>query len=165
MRTLCRHISFVRCCADIVSTLCGYTSPGIYVRTMSALYPSSVFSSGSGFHPLCFKWRVFSAHSVRCWKNHDGRTTLGSRMKQTRRQFQLYTPCLPIWVIRISYFNFNLKIHKVCWKYHRKNSGAINQDPVIIPKDACEFHLIVQTILTFESGNIFQHPVFMYFLL
>ena len=40
VRTLCRH------CADIVPKLCGHISPGIYVRTMSALYPSSVFSSG-----------------------------------------------------------------------------------------------------------------------
>ena len=31
------HISFVRC---------RHISPGIYVRTMSALHPSSVFSSG-----------------------------------------------------------------------------------------------------------------------
>ena len=31
--------------ADIVRTLCGHISQGIYVRTMSALYPSSVFSS------------------------------------------------------------------------------------------------------------------------
>ena len=37
--TLCQH------CADIVPTLCWHISPGIYVRTMSALYPSSVFSS------------------------------------------------------------------------------------------------------------------------
>ena len=46
VQTLCRHISFVRCCADIVRTLCGHISLGIYVRTMSALYPSSVFRSG-----------------------------------------------------------------------------------------------------------------------
>ena len=39
------HISLVRCCADIVRALCGHISPGIYVRTKSALYPSSVFSS------------------------------------------------------------------------------------------------------------------------
>ena len=56
--TLCPHnISLVRhmyilhemlCghCADIVPTLCGHISPGIYFRQMSALYPSSVFSSG-----------------------------------------------------------------------------------------------------------------------
>ena len=44
--SLVRHISFVRCCADIVPTLCGHISPGIYDFTMSALYPSSVFSSG-----------------------------------------------------------------------------------------------------------------------
>ena len=47
------HISFVRCYADIVRTMCGHISPGIYVRTMSALYPSWVFSSrqkhGNGY--------------------------------------------------------------------------------------------------------------------
>ena len=40
VRTLWRH------CAGIVPTLCGHISTGIYVRTMSALYPSSVFSPG-----------------------------------------------------------------------------------------------------------------------
>ena len=35
--------------ADIGPTLCGHISPGIYVRTMSTLYPSSVFSSGKDF--------------------------------------------------------------------------------------------------------------------
>ena len=39
VRTLCRH------CADIVPKLCGHISPGIYVRTMSALYPSARFSA------------------------------------------------------------------------------------------------------------------------
>ena len=39
------YVSRGRCCADIVRTLCGHISPGIYVPTMSALYPSSVFSS------------------------------------------------------------------------------------------------------------------------
>ena len=41
MSTLCLtrdiclfHISFVRCCADLVRTLCGHISPGIYVRTI-----------------------------------------------------------------------------------------------------------------------------------
>ena len=37
VRTLCRH------CADIVRTLCEHISPGIYVRTMSALYSSLVW--------------------------------------------------------------------------------------------------------------------------
>ena len=32
--------------AEEVRTLCGHISPGIYVRKMSALYPSLVFSSG-----------------------------------------------------------------------------------------------------------------------
>ena len=43
--SLVRHISFVRCCTDIVRTY--YISRDIYVRTMSALYPFSVFSSGN----------------------------------------------------------------------------------------------------------------------
>ena len=43
--SLVRHTSFVRCCADIVQKLCGHISQGIYVRTMSPLYPSSVFIS------------------------------------------------------------------------------------------------------------------------
>ena len=33
--SLVRHISFVRCYADIVRTLCRHISPGIYVRTIS----------------------------------------------------------------------------------------------------------------------------------
>ena len=32
-----RHISFVRWCADIVRTFCGHISPGMYVRTISAI--------------------------------------------------------------------------------------------------------------------------------
>ena len=56
MSSLCPHnisrriyVSQGRCCADIVQSLCGHISPGIYVRTMSALYPSSVFSSGLSY--------------------------------------------------------------------------------------------------------------------
>ena len=43
--SLVRHISFVRCCADIVRKLCGHYAD-IYLRGyMSALNPSSVFTS------------------------------------------------------------------------------------------------------------------------
>ena len=38
------YVSRGRCCADLVRTLCGHISPGIYVSTKSALYPSSDFS-------------------------------------------------------------------------------------------------------------------------
>ena len=59
VRTLCRHFADIVLTyilreilcghsADIVPILCGQSadiSPGIYIRTTSALYPSSVFSS------------------------------------------------------------------------------------------------------------------------
>ena len=47
MSALCQHIlRYMSHEGDVVRKLCEHISPGIYVRTMSALYPSSVFSSG-----------------------------------------------------------------------------------------------------------------------
>ena len=45
------YVFFVRCCADIVRTLCGHIFPGIYVRTISFL----------GFHlKILFKQYIYN---------------------------------------------------------------------------------------------------------
>ena len=61
-------------------TLCGHISPGIYVRRMCALYPSSVFSSGP--YPSRIAETFSSCPSVAkaAWPMQEGIYNLGRNL-------------------------------------------------------------------------------------
>ena len=70
-----RHILFVRCCADIVPTLCGHISPGVYICRHYILlrFSALIFSRSKCPHSL-IKITQFLVGDLRVRYNQNART-------------------------------------------------------------------------------------------
>ena len=115
--SLVRHISFVRCCADIMRTLCRHCADIYlhYLHYMSALYPSSVFSPGCCFclQQWCFQWcQRYCYFSKRVIVNgYNALTQVDLSNKYTDLLFYLILTDLIDWLLtcRLKYIHWTVR--------------------------------------------------------